>query len=76
MYYILCNEQTITKLLREYVFIVELGFYPIHQVLNVLWCRDLDRPLDLDSISPSVLIPANAKISFFIHRTVCSAMFL
>uniref|UniRef100_A0A0A8Z2F4 Uncharacterized protein n=1 Tax=Arundo donax TaxID=35708 RepID=A0A0A8Z2F4_ARUDO len=45
-----------SKLLREYGFIVELGFYPVHQVLHIFWCRYLNWPLDLDTISPSVLV--------------------
>lgn len=62
-----------TKLLRKCIFIVELGFYPIHQVLHVFWCRHLDRPLDLDSISPSILIPA--YISFQLDILQCDTFF-
>ena len=46
-----------SKLLREDGFFVELGFDPIHQILDILWCGHFNGPLDLDSIGPPVLIP-------------------
>lgn len=45
-----------TELLGEYGLFVELGLHPVHQVLHVLGRRHLDWPLDLGSVSPSVLV--------------------
>jgi hypothetical protein len=56
--------------LREYGFFIELGFYPVHQVLHVLWCRHLDWPLDLGSISPPILVTTGI-ISFSSDSLQC-----
>ena len=68
--YPLRPNKPITELLREYGFFIELGFYPVHQVLHVLWCRHLDWPLDLGSISPPILVTTGI-ISFSSDSLQC-----
>lgn len=46
-----------TEFLREDGFVIKLSFDPIHQVLNILWCWNLNWFLDLHPIGPSVLKP-------------------
>jgi hypothetical protein len=52
-----------SKFLRKNGFIVKLDLNPVHQILDIFRCRNLDGFLDLNSISPSVLKPGKKLLS-------------
>ena len=63
------QETPLTQLLRENQFIIKLSLNPVHQIFNIFRSRHLNRLLNGNSISPSVLVSKCKNIGeYLLHE--------